>query len=212
MKTIVSLSDTHNHFDTFAMPPGDLLIHAGDATEDGQEQEFAAFESWLSLQPHAYKIYVPGNHDRLFQHDRGMAQEMVKSAVCLIDELVEIDGLKVYGSPWVPSFAGAAPNATGFMLDEAGLQAKWAQIPEGLDILITHGPALNVRDCGWGGNYGSSSLSERLKAMKAPPKLHFFGHIHDSHGIELVDSTKHCNVAICDSKKQPVNQPTVIEY
>lgn len=47
------------------LPPGDVLIHAGDLTDEGSFDEIQAGLSWLSSQPHKYKIFVAGNHDVL---------------------------------------------------------------------------------------------------------------------------------------------------
>ena len=40
---IVCLSDTHNLHERIQVPEGDLLLHAGDATNRGTEKEVAAF-------------------------------------------------------------------------------------------------------------------------------------------------------------------------
>ncbi|OAQ62886.1 phosphoesterase [Pochonia chlamydosporia 170] len=60
---IVCISDTHNRQPT--IPPGDVLIHAGDLTENGSFDEVQAGVTWLSSQPHKYKVFVAGNHDVL---------------------------------------------------------------------------------------------------------------------------------------------------
>lgn len=60
---VVCISDTHNHRPE--IPPGDILIHAGDLTDNGSFDETQAGLDWLALQPHAYKIFVAGNHDVL---------------------------------------------------------------------------------------------------------------------------------------------------
>ncbi|SPQ25692.1 7240f1e4-05ee-4e04-975a-40929cd84c24 [Thermothielavioides terrestris] len=60
---IVCVSDTHNKQPV--LPPGDILIHAGDLTENGSFDEVQAGVTWLSSQPHRFKILVAGNHDVL---------------------------------------------------------------------------------------------------------------------------------------------------
>ncbi|OIW24736.1 phosphoesterase [Coniochaeta ligniaria NRRL 30616] len=60
---VVCISDTHNTRPV--LPPGDVLIHAGDLTENGSFDEVQAGIAWLSSQPHSYKIFVAGNHDVL---------------------------------------------------------------------------------------------------------------------------------------------------
>ncbi|KAK0744884.1 Metallo-dependent phosphatase-like protein [Apiosordaria backusii] len=60
---VVCVSDTHNHRPV--LPPGDILIHAGDLTENGSFDEVQAGLGWLSSQPHPHKILIAGNHDVL---------------------------------------------------------------------------------------------------------------------------------------------------
>lgn len=60
---VVCISDTHNTRPE--VPPGDVLIHAGDLTENGSFDEMQKELRWLSSQPHRYKILVAGNHDVL---------------------------------------------------------------------------------------------------------------------------------------------------
>lgn len=60
---VVCISDTHNRQPL--LPPGDILIHAGDLTENGSFDEIQAQLHWLSSQSHTHKIVVTGNHDVL---------------------------------------------------------------------------------------------------------------------------------------------------
>jgi predicted phosphodiesterase len=49
------------------IPNGDLIIHAGDVTEYGTEEELQDFILWFSKLPHKYKIFIAGNHDLCLQ-------------------------------------------------------------------------------------------------------------------------------------------------
>ncbi|KAH8757731.1 phosphoesterase [Diaporthe sp. PMI_573] len=60
---VVCVSDTHNTRPQ--LPFGDVLIHAGDLTENGSFDEIQTELSWLSSQAHRYKVFVAGNHDVL---------------------------------------------------------------------------------------------------------------------------------------------------
>ncbi|KAL2137827.1 hypothetical protein VTI28DRAFT_8166 [Corynascus sepedonium] len=60
---VVCISDTHNKQPV--LPPGDILIHAGDLTENRSFDDIQAGITWLSSQPHRFKIFVAGNHDVL---------------------------------------------------------------------------------------------------------------------------------------------------
>lgn len=64
---VVCISDTHNNVPT--LPAGDILIHAGDLTENGSFEEVQAGLTWLSSQPFQHKIFVAGNHDVLLDED-----------------------------------------------------------------------------------------------------------------------------------------------
>jgi hypothetical protein len=47
------------------VPDGDLLIHAGDLSNDGKFDEIKAQLSWLAALPRRHKVVIGGNHDRL---------------------------------------------------------------------------------------------------------------------------------------------------
>ena len=64
---VVCISDTHNHQPE--LPAGDILIHAGDLTDNGSFEEVQAGLRWLSSQPHRCKIFAAGNHDVLLDED-----------------------------------------------------------------------------------------------------------------------------------------------
>ena len=57
------ISDTHNRHTALQMPEGDILIHAGDFTNNGTEKEIKDFGTWLASLDYQHKILVPGNHD-----------------------------------------------------------------------------------------------------------------------------------------------------
>lgn len=60
---VICISDTHNTRPE--LPVGDVLIHAGDLTENGSFDEIQTELRWLSSQTHLYKVFVAGNHDVL---------------------------------------------------------------------------------------------------------------------------------------------------
>lgn len=61
---VVCISDTHEQ--TVDIPPGDILIHAGDLTESGTAADIQKQLDWLKSQPHGVKIVIAGNHDSYF--------------------------------------------------------------------------------------------------------------------------------------------------
>jgi 3',5'-cyclic AMP phosphodiesterase CpdA len=55
---IVCISDTHNQ--TPKLPPGDVLIHAGDLTNQGSYSELKKTVEWLEKTDYEAKIVVAG--------------------------------------------------------------------------------------------------------------------------------------------------------
>ena len=109
---IVLISDTHNRHRTLQLPEGDIIIHAGDFTNNGTEKEIKDFDSWLASLDYHHKILVPGNHDTGTEEkallrdgiQRGKQGERlevteVTSATVLRGEMVEVMGLKIFGLP-----------------------------------------------------------------------------------------------------------------
>lgn len=209
---IVMISDTHNKHDELILPTGDMLIHAGDATNRGSLAEVMGFLGWMRKLPFKHKIFIAGNHDFLFERSPGLAAALIhgvrKSGVhYLQDDLIELDGLRVYGSPWQPRFHDWA-----FNLDRgAAIKEKWDKIPEDLDVLITHGPPYGVLDVNEHAKaLGCKDLWEKVKEIK--PRIHVFGHIHEDRGqAGSIFGTRFYNACICDLRYKVTHQPYVVE-
>ncbi len=200
---LVLISDTHNQHPRLVLPPGDLLVHAGDFTMRGTEPEVTAFGSWLEAQPFEHKIVVAGNHDFLFERDPLRARALLPpDAHYLLDSEVTLGGLRFWGAPWQPWFMDWAFN----LKRGPELAAKWALIPEGVDVLITHGPPQGTADRTTSGeDVGCADLARAMARVK--PRLSVFGHIHEGYGVygDLV------NAATCDRRYRLVNPPIVID-
>jgi Icc-related predicted phosphoesterase len=131
-----------------------------------------------------------------------------RDIIYLEDQGKRIEGLQIYGTPWVPMFCGWAFNR-----EELDREERFMFIPGGLDILITHGPPLGVRDESTYDfkirNVGCKMLRERVNQAK--PRVHAFGHCHVGYGQQQIGPTNFINAAICDRKYLPTNAPTVID-
>lgn len=210
MPKIVCLSDTHNRHELIAVPDGDILIHAGDATNRGTIDEIVRFNDWFAALPHRHKIFVAGNHDWLFETNNRRARSLLDSSIhYLQDSFVEIEKMKIYGSPWQPRFYDWAFNLNR----GAELAEKWRLIPDETTVLITHGPPHGVLDAVprqyFIENTGCEELRKRVEEIH--PKLHVFGHIHCGYGQTEKFDVKFVNAANCDESYEPVNAPVVID-
>jgi Icc-related predicted phosphoesterase len=198
MLTLVLMSDTHGLHDEVTVPPGDILLHAGDFTEVGGFEEVERFNDFLGRLPHPHKIIIAGNHDMCFEDEPERARRLITNAIYLQDQAVEVEGIKFYGSPWQPWFFDWAFNLPRGI----DLERKWAMIPENTDVLITHGPPHGIGDANWlGEKVGCQDLRERLRQVR--PRLHVFGHIHEARGMWEIDATTFVNASTVGSAASP---------
>lgn len=205
MKCVV-ISDTHGMHHSILVPPGDVLIHAGDLLARGKMDEVTEFNEWLAFQPHPHKLVIAGNHDWAFERQKDEAVKRLTNAVYLEDEACTIDGVKFYGSPWQPEFFNWAFNL------ERGkaLAEKWAMIDADTDVLITHGPPHGILDQVQEGEHvGCEALLERVTAVA--PAYHVFGHIHEGYGELKQAGTTFINASINTHKYRPENFAKVFE-
>lgn len=124
-------------------------------------------------------ILVPGNHELGVEVQPEMFSEMCEDngIILLIHEELDLNGYKVFGTPYQPRFGNWA-----FNLDPPELARKIQSIPNDTEILITHSPPKNILDfsplCG---SVGCTQLKLKINEMEKL-KLHCFGHIHHSRG------------------------------
>jgi hypothetical protein len=216
----VCLSDTHNQHNYMPVPDGDVLIHTGDFTFTGHPHEVKAFNEFLGTLPHPIKIVIAGNHELTFDVERypnlakrfhrfpfhaQQTKALLTNALYLEDQAVEVNNIKIYGSPWQPKYK----SAWAFNLAH-GDHRKWDLIPSDTDILLTHGPAYGHGDLNtFGLAQGCRGL---LKAIeRTQPKYHIFGHIHEGYGVSRNQHTCFINASTCNRAYLPVNAPITFE-
>jgi Icc-related predicted phosphoesterase len=196
MMRIVAMADTHGYHAQLQVPPGDLLVHAGDLTARGTLAQLAAVADWLRAQPHRHKVVIAGNHDFALQRSPAEARALFHGLTYLEDQAVTLDGVRLWGSPWQPWFHDWAFN----LRRGPAIDAKWALIPEGLDLLVTHGPPAGFGDrCVDGERVGCADLTRQLS--RAKPRFHLYGHIHEDPGAWDVGSTRCLNVTVDECQR-----------
>ena len=192
---IICISDTHNLHKDLKIPDGDILIHAGDMTCVGGIDEIKEFNEWLGTLPHRHKIVIAGNHDLYFEAKPSLANLLITNAIYLNDSGIEIEGLKIWGSPISPNYQDWAFNR------ERGesIRKHWEMIPEDTDILITHCPPFGILDFNDKEKHeGCQDLLEIIQ-QKIKPRLHIFGHLHDAHGQTKIGETIFVNASIVNT-------------
>lgn len=228
---ITLISDTHTKHRQLTdgmLPGGDLLLHTGDIMNSGYSaNEVLDFFGWFnSLKQYEDKIFIAGNHDRLFQNDPAFIRELIEpyeiGITYLEDEEYvlyfdgpngefEEDNIRIYGSPWQPEFYNWA-----FNLPRNGeeLEAVWNKIPPRTDILMTHGPAQGFLDTSgppWNEpNLGCELLTKRIAEIK--PKIHVCGHIHGGYGYRFHNGTHYFNASILNERYEYRNKPITFDW
>ncbi|CAF1283172.1 unnamed protein product [Rotaria magnacalcarata] len=200
LTSVVIVSDTHRNHEMMNIPDGDIFLHCGDFTKKGDwrhltngqiPQSLIDFNVWLGRLTHAHKIVICGNHERGFENfsKEEIQSKLLTNCTYLDDELIQVEGITIYGSPW--SF-------------NENYRAKWSSIPSDIDILMTHIPpkfildlafqpkkAVSTDPCsicddavhGYYGHWGSRSLIKEIR-RRIQPRIHCFGHVHDDQGYK----------------------------
>ena len=180
---ILHISDTHGTYPSLThMPETDVIVHSGDFTMGGSEQEAIDFMNWFCDLPYRHKIFISGNHDACLY---GVNIDGLDGYIhYLCNSGIEIEGVSFYGVPM-------------FMEDciTDRQSHNYSQIPDNIDVLITHSPPFGILDYDDGFHYGSEELLSRLSAIHKL-KAHLFGHIHAQHGVDIRNSTVFSNVAM----------------
>ena len=204
---IIAISDTHNYHGLLQLPTGDLLLHAGDVSGRGTEQEVRNFLEWFARQDFTHKIFIAGNHDFFFERmPASLIQSIIPdNIIYLNDSGAEIEGINIWGSPIQPWFFDwAFQRQRG-----AEISQHWQMIPEDTDILITHGPAYGILDKTIRNeSVGCEDLLNRIKKVK--PKYFISGHIHEAYGVEQHGATTFVNASVLDVQYKLVNRPIVL--
>lgn len=203
---ICMVSDTHgSHDDVPNIPDGDMIIHCGDVSNVGRIEEICSFLRWFSELPHPFKIWTPGNHDWACETMGPLIRSsMPKEINYLEDRGITIEGLNIYGTPAQPIFMDWAFNKTPEQLER-----YFSNIPENVDILITHCPPKNIMDNCRDGNVGCEILMKHVERVS--PKIHCFGHIHGGYGIKVHNGITYVNASLLDENYAVSNKPIIIK-
>lgn len=185
---IVHISDTHNrHHQLTDLPPADVIVHSGDFTEYGTEEETLDFLNWFIGLDYAHKIFVTGNHDLCLWDATGI-EDLPENVHFLQDHGCLIDGVRFYGLAYDHSIR---------------------QIPYCTDVLITHEPPAGVLDKGVDRHWGSKMLWQRVTEVR--PRYHLFGHEHNDYGRAVIGGTLYVNGAMLDDYCNLRPAPQIID-
>jgi Icc-related predicted phosphoesterase len=166
----------------------DMVIFSGDCSNPrdpyNNEVEVRGFIDWYRSLKIPVKIFVAGNHDTSIEKRLVTKKDFEwHNIIYLENESVTIEGLKIFGSPYTPSFG----YGWSFNKERHKLDRMWDKIIDiDTDIIINHGPPKGVLDISFDRNgnmerCGDKSLMNRV--IQVRPKLVLFGHIHNCEDI-----------------------------
>ncbi|MDE7153335.1 MAG: metallophosphatase domain-containing protein [Muribaculaceae bacterium] len=195
---ILHISDTHNcHHQLRDLPEADVIVHSGDFTLNGSEAEAIDFIEWFCNLPYRHKIFISGNHDECMYGADIIGLDSNVHYLC--NSGIELEGVNFYG---VPMFL------KNYIADNQ--LEDYRRIPCYTDVLITHSPPYGILDSDGGVNYGSEELLLNVTGIEHP-RLHLFGHIHNQHGIMIVNDTIFSNGSIINENGTIMKTPHILE-
>jgi len=232
MTRIVIISDVHERHEDLILPFGEILIEAGDGTYNGADEQIISWLIWLQAQTKRFRLVLSifGNHEigpRDCMEDFWEFKKIYAPDVKWLHNSSftdKISGLKFWGQPQVSTINGRwAWEAT-----ESEMEELVKQIPDDIDVLISHGPPYGILDnfyrkraiddptARFGIRFeeielkvGSKALLKRIQEIK--PRVVCFGHIHENYGTHIDDfGIKYINAAILDQHYEIAHEPMVI--
>lgn len=179
------------------------------------------FKPWCEALPCDKVIFIAGNHDDICKNTDFMYSVFPKDekVTYLFHEqytYISKSGKEysIFGTPYCKLFGNWA-----FMETNDALDKLYQDIPENLDILITHDAPFGVSDIILQEDYlwydgkthiGNKPLSTII--LKTTPKIVLHGHLHStSREFEEWGYSKVINCSIKDEYYNPVYDPIVFE-
>ena len=225
----VLISDTHGLHDHITLPKGDILLHCGDFTNMGMQEELDDFFKYVAKYGDGqfkHIVMIVGNHEwapdlivrRRFNKHFSSEQALLTSQYHLLldEELIIHDDngkpIKIYGSRYKPSIS--LP-----LMRDSVKKNVFESIPHDIDMLLTHFPVIkNKMDVTCKGkSRGSEELTKLIDGNHFNKlKVHCFGHNHDTRGFYHEEHTDRLfvnGVSIMGDKHQDnVAQPFVFDF
>lgn len=203
------ISDTHGYHDQLIVPDNiDGIIHAGDMANERarhiNHKEVFDFLEWFKHLKPEIKILVAGNHDTSLEFGSNWGDKNFEKShgiIYLEHETVVVNDLKIFGSPYTPTFG----SGWAFNKGRGKLHDYWGAIEPGTDIVITHGPPKGILDLSYNIEKkleycGDEALRKAVR--KIAPKYHIFGHIHNynleecqNQGTRTLNGTTYVNAS-----------------
>lgn len=232
---IIAISDLHGYLpDMTEYGKFDLLLIAGDicpAYDHSYQFQYEWLKNelvpWIQNLPYnnvwSKVIFTPGNHSTWFEREDPQSAKYLADigypcqgrfiylrnnfyTFDYLNEHGELCYLNIFGTPWCHQFGNWS-----FMCSDDKLRKKFSEIPENIDILLTHDAPYGCSDqCYQGRSLGKhvGSIPLREVILEKKPKLCIHGHLHTSnHSMMALGKTRVVNVSLLDEAYQVAFDP-----
>ena len=230
---ICAISDTHGLLPKIGRS-FDLLLIGGDNVDLWSQKSkndtiswyTNMFVDWINDLPfkdnNSKVVWIAGNHEVAFENlgpkDRKELANRVTEltnnrAIYLENESYVFNELLIYGTPLCKRFGNWAFNA-----DPDSLKEGYANIPNNVDILLTHDAPYGISDLceGWYDrgltpiHIGNEQLRDAI--IEKQPKINLHGHLHSSnHDVEKLNTTDVYCISILDESYKIAYKPLYLQ-
>jgi len=161
----------------------------------------------ITFQPETYATNYKTFHPRDGPLDTNATKRLLTHCTYLQDESYVSNGITFYGSPWSPEFG----THWAFNRSRLEIHQQWDLIPPDTDVLLTHGPPIGRGDLVHSGvRAGCVNLLQQVQT-RIHPRIHLFGHIHESYGVTSDGTTLFVNASSCTLTYNTDNPCIVID-
>ena len=238
---IIAFSDPHGILPKIE-ESFDLMLVGGDIVglreqssmlySKGWFQE--VFVPWVNSLPfkevYSKVIFIAGNHDALLENEGKDSPWLYSDVIRQCNgrliylenesytfeyiENEEVKSITIFGTPYCKVF-----GRWSFMQRDDELRKTFSEIPENIDILLTHDAPYGTSDLcygwhAWGRtpyHIGNESLRDAIIEKK--PKINLHGHLHSAnHNAELLEETQVINISLVDESYDPTYTPLIFEW
>jgi Icc-related predicted phosphoesterase len=223
MLSIIAISDLHGLLPDTSEYQGDILCICGDTFPLSIQTHARACEEWFTEEfiPWAQEIKVDkilliaGNHDFFFYNSHlQRIHNLIKDTkiVYLENDVFEYQGKVFYGTPYCKQFGNWA-----FMRDDETLEIIFSNIPNNVDVLITHDAPFGCsdiceQDVSWNSHTHIGNIPLKEAVLKKQPKFLIHGHLHTSnHELEILGGTQVYCVSLLDEHYKHTYKPLIFE-
>lgn len=215
--SVTAISDLHGFLPDYSNYKSDIFCICGDVSPLKIQNNVPQMKNWL------YKTFIPwteslpcdkvfliaGNHDLFAERLVNIKEFFLGTKVWYSeDDTYEYNDKLIHGTPWCKIFGNWS-----FMLTSDELEKKYAEIPENVDLLLTHDVPYGQNDVilekvWWntGEHIGNVSLLEAIQEKK--PKNLCCGHLHSTdHTPTKFGDMMQYNCSIVDERYKIAYEP-----